>query len=268
MCSTPSSNGRCRRRPDASGPILLTGAAQLLSRHAAARRGRHGGGGRAAGPRRSPVRQAHQRGPAPCRRQGRSTAAGQGSRRAQYSGLAAASAGARPMATTSRGRSPKQACKEAPLDISLKPGADTQEWAERLGGQRAADRLDPARRARPHRGSAGLCRWRLVGAGRGRGAGRARGGRCRGAHGRRSVRRAGRQDGGAGCRRRPGHRGRRLAQTPGAPARESAAARDCRQRWLPPTRRAGRRSARSMPWFSMRPAPPRAPSAGIPTSCA
>ena len=115
--------------------------------------------------------------------------------------------------------------KEAALDISLKPGADTGYWAARLRRPRSADRLDPAGRAGPHRGHAGLCRRRMVGAGR---RGRARcagGGRGGGANGRRSLRRAGREDGGPGGSRCHRDRSRRVAEAARPPARESAAAR-------------------------------------------
>ena len=155
------------------------------------------------------------------------------------------SAGARPTASDLARRIAEASLKEAALDISLKPGADAQALGGAARRPRAADRLDPAGRARPHRGPAGLRRGRLVGAGRGRRARRAGGGRRGGAHGRRSVRRAGRQDGGAGGSRCHRDRRRCLAEAARAPAREPAAARPCRPRWLPPTRRPGRRSAPS-----------------------
>ena len=106
---------------------------------------------------------------------------------------------------------------EPALDLTVKD--DPEHWASTLGG-----RVLPTGSVRAHGAwtglaAAGLCRRRLVGAGRrGRAAGDAAG-RCARARRRRSVRRAGRQDRPARRRRRPRHRGRPRAR----PARAAAA---------------------------------------------
>ena len=88
----------------------------------------------------------------------------------------------------------------------------------------AADGIGAARGRRPHRGSAGLWRRRLVGAGRG---GRAAGAAARAGRrqvGRRSVRGARRQDRAARRSRRRRHRRRPLECAAAAAARQSRAA--------------------------------------------
>ncbi len=98
---------------------------------------------------------------------------------------------------------------EPALDLTVKSDAGS------LGGKarrpRAADRLGAHDRARRGDGAAGLCRRRMVGAGRRRGAAGAPVRRHRRQARRRSLRRARRQDGAARRRRRARHRRRSRA---------------------------------------------------------
>ena len=90
---------------------------------------------------------------------------------------------------------------EAPLDLT--PRSNAEFWAGQLEGEVLPTGTIRRDGRRLHRRAAGLRRGRVVGAGRRRHPARPPAGRCRGQAGRRSLRRAGRQDDAA---RRPRRR--------------------------------------------------------------
>ena len=101
--------------------------------------------------------------------------------------------------------------REAPLDLSVK--ADAAQWAETLGADLLSTGVPAAEQSHAGAGPAGLCRRRLVGAGRRCGpAGPASPGRG-GRKDRRPLRGPRRQDGPALCRGRAGRRGGPLGRT-------------------------------------------------------
>ena len=154
---------------------------------------------------------------------------------------------------------------EAPVDFTVKSDAGALGRAARR--HRAADRHGARRDARrPRHRTAGLCRGRVVGAGRRRRAAGAAVRRRRGQARRRSLRRARRQDGAAGAGRRPRHGGRHSTQP--AEAAAPAISRGCGSR--PRSSQADMLDLRSRPscstrCCSMRPAPRPARCAAIPT---
>ena len=167
------------------------------------------------------------------------------------------------MASSARREIAAAHLREPPLDLT--PKSDAAAWARRSGADAAADRQLAAAARWPDRIAAGLCRGRLVGAGRG---GRAAGPparRRRGQASHRSLRRARRQDRAAGRRRRRRHRRRPLGPAAGAAARQPDAARPRRRHPSSPTPHCGSRPAARTPSCWTRPVRRPARSAAIPT---